>query len=87
MEPPEQDKPEIVYPASWGYRIGGTSEEEIRAHVLAFLADVEHELVLGRESSGGKYVSLNLTLLVVDEVQRLAIYEHLRTHDAIRFVI
>jgi putative lipoic acid-binding regulatory protein len=81
------DKPKIDYPTSWSYRIVGTSEEAIRAHALALLEDVEHELVLHRRSSGGRYVSLNLSLVVQDEVQRLAIYNHFADHEAIRFVV
>ena len=79
--------PEINYPAPWDYRIVGTSEDDIRAHVLELLAGVEHELVLGRHSSGGRYVSLHLSLVVQDEVPRLAIYEHLVRHETIRFVV
>ena len=83
----DQNKPDIDYPTPWGYRIVGTSEDEIRAHVLELLADVEHELVFARQSSGGRYVSLHLRLVVQDEAQRLAIYEHLVRHAAIRFVV
>ena len=79
--------PEIDYPTAWGYRIVGTCEDDIRAHVLEVLAGVEHELVLARRSSGGRYLSLHLSLVVEDEAQRLAIYEHLVRHEAIRFVV
>ena len=44
-------------------------------------------LHIGRHSSGGRYVSLHLSLVVRDEAQRLAIYEHLVRHEAIRFVV
>ena len=83
----QHKRPRIDYPTRWGYRIVGTSEEAMRAHVLALLGDVEHELVLGNRSRGGKYVSLHLSLVVRDEAQRLAIYDHLTRHDAIRFVV
>lgn len=79
--------PEITYPTRWGYRIVGSSEDEIRAHIRELLADVEHELTLGRRSSGGKYLSLHLSLVVQDEVQRLAIFESLAQHDTVRFVV
>ena len=83
----QPQKPEIHYPAEWGYRIVCTSEEEVRAHLQEILADVEHELVAGNESSSGKYVTLQLSLVVEDEAHRLRIYEHLGGHDAVRFVI
>jgi putative lipoic acid-binding regulatory protein len=77
----------IEYPTPWGYRIVGTSEDAIREHVQDILAGVEHELVLGRQSSGGRYVSLHLSLVVQDEAQRLSIYEQLARHEAVRFVV
>jgi len=81
------EKPEISYPAEWSYRIVCSSEEEVRAHVLAILGDLEHELSVGRASSGGKYVTLNLKVVVADEEHRLKIYEHLASHDAVRMVL
>jgi putative lipoic acid-binding regulatory protein len=69
------------------YRIVGTSEDAIRAHVGALLADVEHELVLARHSRGGRYVSLRLQLEVRDETQRLRIFDQLARHEAVRFVV
>lgn len=85
--PRDDNGPRIDYPAPWGYRIVGTSEEAIRAHVHELLAGIEHELVWSRQSSGGRYVSLHLNLIVRDEAQRLAIFEHLARHDAVRFVV
>jgi len=85
----QQDKtgPEISYPTRWDYRIVGINEDDIRAHVLELLGDVEYELVFGRRSSGGRYVSLHLRLVVRDEAQRLAIYADLAKHDGVRFVV
>jgi putative lipoic acid-binding regulatory protein len=79
--------PEIEYPTRWGYRIVGTSEADIRAYVHNLLADVEYELVLARQSSGGRYISLHLNLVVQDEAQRLGIFDHLVQHEAVRFVV
>jgi len=86
MGPFDGCSPEIDYPCRWKYQIVGTSEEAIRSHVAALLGSLEHDLVFARHSSGGKYVSLHLTLIVSDETQRLAIGEQLAAHDAIRMV-
>ena len=83
----EKTEAEIDYPTSWEYRIVTSSEDVVRTHVLELLGDVEHTLVLGRRSSGGRYVSLHLTLVVQDEAQRLSIFEQLATHEAVRFVV
>jgi putative lipoic acid-binding regulatory protein len=81
------EKPEISYPAEWGYRVVCSSEEEVRAHLLEILGQVEHELSAGNVSSSGKYVTLNLKLVVNDEAHRLRIYEQLTGHDAVRLVL
>ena len=82
-----QDKPEINYPTPWTYCIVGPSEDAIRAHVAGLLSEVEHELVGSRRSSGGRYVSLNLSLTVQDETQRIAIFNRLVESDAVKVVI
>lgn len=79
--------PEITYPCRWKYQVVGTSEEEVRAHVASVVGGEEHELVRARESAGGKYVSLHLTVVVGSEAKRLAIGERLAEHDAVRIVI
>ena len=84
---PDNQKPDIRYPTTWGYRIVGPSEEDIRALVAEVVGDAEHELLVGNESSGGKYVSLNLRLLVPDEATRLRVYEQLQDSDAVRLVL
>ena len=83
----QPQKPEIEYPTEWGYRIVCTSADDVKEHLQEILEDVEHELETGNESSSGKYVTLQLKLVVRDEEHRLAIYEHLGGHDAVRFVI
>ena len=87
METPEERKPDIRYPTTWGYRIVGLSEEDIRALVAEIVGEAEHELLVGNESSGGKYVSMNLRLLVESEAERLRVYEQLQGNDAVRLVL
>ena len=81
------EKPEISYPTEWSYKIVCSSEEEVRAHLLEILENVEHELSAGNASSSGKYVTLNLKLVVDHEAHRLRIYEQLTGHDAVRLVL
>jgi len=87
METPEDNKPDIRYPTTWGYRIVGPSEEDIRALVGEVVGESEHELLMGNESSGGKYVSMNLRLLVESEAERLRVYEQLQASEAVRLVL
>ena len=83
----KQDKPQIDYPTRWGYRIVGSDEARIRDHVEQCLAGRDHELVLSRRSSGGRYISLHLSLVVRDEADRLDINDRITSHEAVRLVL
>ncbi len=89
------DKPEIEYPCPWDYKIIGTCEDALRGAVQVCLARTlnqdsgarEFELGMSRTSNGGKYVSLNLNLMVMDETERNQIFSSLAGHPEIRIVI
>ena len=83
----EGRKPEIDYPCMWSYRIVGMDEVQMRIAVLEVVGDLEHRVTTGLESSQGKYRSLQLELVVRDEAHRLSIFEALKTHPEVRFVI
>ncbi|MDF1838705.1 MAG: DUF493 domain-containing protein [Planctomycetota bacterium] len=80
------DKPEIEYPCEWDYRVIGFTEELLRAAVAELVSD-EHRLVPGKESKQGKYISLCLTVQVVDESHRHALFASLKAHGDILFVL
>ncbi len=85
----------IEYPCPWDYKIIGTSEDAMRDAVRVCLdkalnrASGEREFELGtsRTSNGGKYVSLRLNLMVLDEAERNGIFSSLAGHPEIRIVI
>ena len=89
------EKLHIEYPCPWDFKIVGTSEDAMRGAVSVCLARTlnqasgarEFELGMSRTSSGGKYVSLNLNLMVIDEVERNQIFASLAGHPEIRIVI
>ncbi len=87
MNANRQDKPKVDYPTRWSYRIVGSDEAAIRAHVKACMADREHELVLSRRGRGGRYLSLHLSLHLQEEAERLAIHQQVSDHEAVRFVL
>ena len=90
-----EGKPEIEYPCPWTYKVIGKDEDDVRRAVKVMLAvcldqssgDRAWELSLSRTSGQGKYVSLNLRLLVPDEATRLRVYEQLQDSDAVRLVL
>jgi len=91
----DHGKLQIEYPCPWDYKIVGTSEDAMRGAVRVCLARTlnqasgarEFELGMSRTSNGGKYVSLNLNLMVMDEVERNEIFTSLARHPEIRIVI
>ena len=81
------DKPQIDYPMHWSYRVVGSDEGQIRAHVEHCLVNREHELTLARHSSAGRYVSLHLSVVVRNEADRLDIHQRIGRHVAVRLVL
>jgi putative lipoic acid-binding regulatory protein len=84
---PRPSRPDIDYPCPWGYRIIGENEEAIRDAVASIIGDVEHALDPSNTSRTGRYCSVELRLIVRDEAHRVAIFEGLTKHHAIRFVL
>jgi putative lipoic acid-binding regulatory protein len=83
----DQPKPDISYPCEWEYRIIGRGREVTRAAVLEVIGDAHHTLTFSRHSRTGRYSSFSLRMVVVDEDQRVGIYEALARHAAIRIVL
>jgi putative lipoic acid-binding regulatory protein len=80
-------KPDITYPCRWSYRIIGWDELRLRAVVAELVGSDEHTLLLARESSSGKYRTLQLELTVRDEQHRTWVFERLARHPDVRFVL
>lgn len=80
-------KPDITYPCPWTYRLIGADEQRVRSAVLEVIGTETHTLVLARESSAGRYRTLELELVVRDESHRLELFERFARHPDVRFVL
>lgn len=80
-------KAEIVYPCRWQYKLIGTEEQAMREAVALHVKDPGHTLKPSRVSSGGRYVSMNLEVLVDSEQDRLDLYHKLAAHRAVKVVL
>jgi len=80
-------KPHIQYPCNWSYRIIGQDEQLLKDAAVSVAADRAHTIKKSNTSSGGKYVSLNLTVTVSDENDRLRIFGELKKCQAVRMVL
>ncbi|HAJ27346.1 MAG TPA: DUF493 domain-containing protein [Syntrophus sp. (in: bacteria)] len=77
----------IDYPSSWSYQIIGADEDGLRRAVGEIIQDRTYRMVLSRSSEKGKYQSFQLEVVVESEGHRLAVYEALRAHPAVKIVL
>lgn len=80
-------KPEITYPRPWDYTVIGLDAQKMRDAVKEVIGDEAYTIKPSHKSTGGKYVSLAMETIVLDEAMRVRIFEELRNHDAIRMVL
>ncbi len=78
---------EIEYPIRWTYSMIGFEEKEMRAAAKFAVGEKEHTITKSNRSSGGKYISMQLVLIVDDEAERLAIFELLKHDKALKMVL
>ncbi len=81
------EHPEISYPCPWQYRLIGEDEAAMRAALEACLDGARYVLSPGLRSSGGRYLSLQVELIVASEEERLELYRLLAEHPHIRMVL
>jgi putative lipoic acid-binding regulatory protein len=80
-------KPKITYPCEWSYHLIGRDENAICEATLNALNGKKHTLAPSRKSSKGGFVSMKLSVIVLDENERLAFFDSLRSHKAILHIL
>jgi len=80
-------RPRIDYPCRWQYKIIGESRTEICRVVEMHVQERPLQLTDSNISSGGRYVSMNLEVIVENDEQRLELYRLLAGHPAIKVVL
>ncbi|NCO01638.1 MAG: DUF493 domain-containing protein [Epsilonproteobacteria bacterium] len=80
-------KLELNYPCSWSYKLIGYEKETIQRAIHEVILEREHNLEHSNVSKGGKYVSMNLDLVIQNEDERNFIYEALKAHQHIKMVL
>jgi uncharacterized protein len=78
-------KPEITYPCLWVYKVIGNDAAQLTRAINAVCP--AGSITPSKASSGGKYHSLNVEIEVADEASRLAIYQNLKNHLAVKIVL
>ena len=82
-----EDHIELEYPCNWSYKLIALSKELIDSAIVDVIGDREHTLAHSNNSKGGKYISMNLDVLVHNEDDRNFIYETLKKHQNIKMVL
>jgi len=80
-------EPNIDYPVEWTYKVVGPDEDDVRAAIAEAVGSAEHSIRPSRRSRSGRFVSLELRVVVDGERQRLAIGQALHGHAAVKFVL
>lgn len=81
------DKLDLTYPCSWSYKLIAGEKEALEKAIHEVILEREHKLTHSKNSKGGKYISMNLDLLVHNEDDRNFIYEALKAHQHIKMVL
>ncbi len=82
-----KEKAQIDYPCSWLYKVIGLDEEHLRKAIETVCGTKNLLITRSHTSSGGKYCSLNVELIVEDDSSRLAHYRNLKNHAAVKVVL
>ncbi|MDK9692648.1 MAG: DUF493 domain-containing protein [Sulfurimonas sp.] len=80
-------KLELEYPCSWSYKLISSEVEALKQAIRDVISEREHKLSHSKNSKSGKYVSMNLDMLVHNEDDRNFIYEALKAHQQIKMVL
>jgi len=81
------EKLALEYPCNWAYKLIASEKAALQKAIHDVIQEREHKLVHSNNSKGGKYVSMNLELLVHNEDDRNFIYEALKAHSNIKMVL
>lgn len=83
----KKQKLDLEYPCLWIYKVIGADQDEMKSAVAETIRDRQCKIYPSRQSETAKYISLNVELTVENESHRIALYEALKAHRAIKLVL
>lgn len=81
------ERPNIDYPCPWTYRVIGRQAVLLQAAIATILGRRRYVVSEGNHSSGGRYHSLELAVIVEDQDERDWIFQRLKTHEDVAWVL
>lgn len=82
-----EQKLELEYPCNWCYKVVAAERAGIEIAVMEIICERPYKLNPSNTSKTGKYISMNLELLVHNEDERTFFYETLKAHPHIKMVL
>lgn len=82
-----QGRAEITYPCEWTYKVIGTDPELMKRAVNSIIQPETFSIEKSHASRTGKYVSLNIELVVFSEEERNRYHKGLSQHKDIKMVL
>ena len=82
-----EDKLELTYPCSWTYKVIGHEKEALQKAIRDVIDERDHSIAHSKASKAGKYISMNLDMLVHNDDDRSFIFEALKNHQDIKMVL
>ena len=83
----ENLRPEIQFPCEWSYKIIGMDADSVLSAIEESVLNLAYDVTPSNLSKNGKYVSFNLKLEVPNETVRNLIYEKLKNHPDVNYVL
>ena len=80
-------KPNIEYPTDWKYKVIGLENLILRDAIDEVLEEKDYSLRFSNKSKKGKFISLEVSLIVENEKERDSIFFNLKNHSAVKMVI
>ena len=80
-------KVQLEYPLTWTYKLISLDKELIQKVVHEVILEREHKLTHSNASKTGKFVSMNLDMLVHNEDDRNFFFQAFKTHQDIKMVL
>jgi len=77
----------LEYPCNWCYKVIASEKEALQNAIKEVIDERAHTLTDSNSSKTGKYVSMNLDMLVHNEDDRKFIYDALKKHQDIKMVL
>ena len=77
----------LNYPCKWEYKTVLESHHDISKIVASVLDKREHSIKKSNNSKTGKYQSHTVSTLVHSDEDRKAVFEELKNHESIKFVL